>query len=122
MKNLLEQVLERTTKNIVKSSTKKNMCDSIHEILFDGKVELERIQIIGMVTLERLMEEFPKMKDSDTLTDEQLKRINSINITVKNGLDTAVCQGSTSSSYCSNPNYSEYKLVKNGSKLSIVKK
>ena len=122
MKTLLEQVQLRTEKNIVKQTSKKNICDSIHEILYDGKQELSRIQIIGMITLERLKDEFPDLNEKSVLTEDQLKRINSINITVKNGLDTAVCNGSTSSSYCSNPNYQDYKLVKNGSKLKIVKK
>lgn len=122
MKTLLEQIQERTQKNIVKSTTKKNMCDSIHEILFDGKQELDRIHIIGIVTMERLKDMYPELKEGDKLTDEQLKKINSINITVKNGLDTAVCNGQTSSSYCSNPTYKDFELIKTGSKLKIVKR
>jgi hypothetical protein len=120
--NLLQQVQLRTQKNIVKQTTKKNVCDSLHEILFDQKQELSRIDIIGIITEDRLLQEFPELNENSVLTDEQLKRIDSINITVKNGLDTAVCNGSTSSSYCSNPNYKDYKLIKNGSKLKIVKK
>jgi hypothetical protein len=120
--SLLEQVQERTKKNIVKVGTKKNICDSLHEILFDGKQELRRVDIIAMITLERLKEEFPKLKDDDQLTDEQLKRINSLNITVKNGLDTAVCNGSTSSSYCSNETYANFELIKTGDKLKIIEK
>jgi hypothetical protein len=122
MKSLLEQVQARTEKNVVKQTTKKNICDSIHEILFDGKQELSRVQVIGIITLERLKDIYPELNDKSVLTEEQLKKVNSINITVKNGLDTAVCNGSTSSSYCSNPNYQDYKLVKTGSKLKIVKK
>jgi hypothetical protein len=122
MKSLLEQVQARTEKNVVKQTTKKNICDSIHEILFDGKQELSRVQVIGIITLERLKDIYPELNDKSVLTEEQLKKVNSINITVKNGLDTAVCNGSTSSSYCSNPNYQDYKLVKTGSKLKIIKK
>lgn len=122
MKNLLEQVQKRTQENIVKKATKKNICDSMHEILFDGKQELSRVDIIAMITVERLKEIYPNLKDSDTLNDEQIRKVNSINITVKNGLDTAVCNGSTSSSYCSNPKYKNYKLVKTGDKLKIVER
>lgn len=120
--NLLEQVTNRTKKNIVKSTSKKNICDSIHEILYVGKKKLDRVEVIGIITLERLKEEFPKLTDKTELTDEHVKRIKSINITVKNGLDTAVCNGSTSSSYCSNAKYSKFQLVKDGSKLSIIDK
>lgn len=119
---LLEQVQQRTQQNVVKSSTKKNICDSIHEILYEGKKELRRVEVIGLITLERLKEVYPKLKDTDELTDEQIKKLDSINITVKNGLDTAVCNGSTPSSYCSNPNYEKFKLIKTGDKLKIVDK
>jgi hypothetical protein len=117
---LLEQVQKRTEQNVVKSTIKKNICDSIHEILYDSKQELSRVEVIGIITLERLKEVYPKLKDSDVLTDEQIKKIDSINTTVKNGLDTAVCNGSTPSSYCSNPNYDKFRLVKTGNKLKIV--
>lgn len=123
MKNLLlSQVIEKTRSNIVKVSTKKNICDSLHELLFEQKQELRRTDIIALITLERLKEEYPDLKDDSVLTPEQIKRVNSLNITVKNGLDTAVCKGSTSSSYCSNEKYAKFELVKTGDKLKIIER
>lgn len=119
--SLLEQVQEKTRKNL-SSTAKKNTCDMLHEILYVGKQELERDRIIGLMVFERLKMEFDGFEKQTELTDDQIKRIKSLEVTVKNGLDTAVCNGSTSSSYCSNPNYQDYELIKNGNKLSIIKK
>ena len=122
MKNLLSQVLERTQKNVQTKTTKKNVCDSLHELL-SNKQPIDRQELIGLITYERIKDEFPQLDENSKLTDEQLKRIDSINITVKNGIDTAVCSGKTPSSYNSNPKYNKtWKLIKDGSMISIVKK
>lgn len=122
MKNLLEQVQERTRKNLVKQTTKKNICDHLHEELFEKKQKLSRKQIIDIVTEYRLLKEFPELSKNPKLEDKHIKRLDSIMITVKNGLDTAVCNGSTGSSYVSNSKYQDYKLNKDGDILSITKK
>lgn len=122
MKTLLNQIQERTKKNLVKVTSKKNICDHIHELLFNQKREMTRLEIINEISEYRLKKEFPELKDDSVLNEKQIKRLDSIMITVKNGLDTAVCNGSTGSSYCSNSNYTDYELIKKGDKLSIKKK
>lgn len=122
MKNLMNQIQARTKSNLVKQTKKKNICDHLHELLFEQKQTLTRLEVINHITLFRLKKEFPNLNDDSKLDDKQLKRLDSIMITVKNGLDTAVCNGSTGSSYVSNPNYQDYKLNKDGDKLSITKK
>lgn len=119
MKNLLEQIENRTKKNLVKQTSKKNICDHLHELLGDGKTEMTRLEVINHITLYRLKKEFPELDDKSVLNDKQLKRLDSIMITVKNGLDTAVCNGSTGSSYNANSKYSKYELIKDGSILKI---
>lgn len=122
MKTLLEQIQNRTKKNLVKQTSKKNICDHLHELLGDGKNEMDRLEVINHISEYRLKKEFPELTEKSVLDDKQLKRLDSIMITVKNGLDTAVCNGSTGSSYNANSKYSEYKLLKDNGMLKIVKR
>lgn len=122
MKNLMNQIQARTKSNLVKQTKKKNICDHLHELLFEQNQTMTRLEVINHITLYRLKQEFNDLKDDSVLTEKQLKRLDSIMITVKNGLDTAVCNGTTGSSYVSNANYQDYQLVKTADKLSIIKK
>ena len=80
------------------------------------------VQKIDLIVEYRFKKEFSNLKDDSQLNEIQLKRLDSIMITVKNGLDTSVCNGSTGSSYISNQKYQKYQLIKDGSKLSIIEK
>lgn len=124
MKNLslLELVQKRTNENLKVKST-KNTCDFLHDYLVDQmkSKKCTRKDVYMNLLLNRLKYEF-NLKDDSVLTDEQEQRLNELEVTVKNGLDTAVCNGKTPSSYNSNPKYSEYELIKRGETLQIVKK
>jgi len=119
MKTLREQIKSRTRKNI-KRSTRKNTCDMIHELLYN-KEPMERDELVGEILYLRLKDKYPDLKNIEDLKDSD-KIIDSLEVTSKNGLDTALAKGKGSSSYYSNKKYQDYQLIKDGSLISIVDK
>jgi len=120
MLNLQELALKATESNVVKSTKKENVNDSIVRILYDGKKSLTRVQLISEISLDRLIVEHSE-KGLQKMTENEFKALIKVtNKTVKNGVDTSVSDSQNNSSFSYNPKYSHLKLVKTGDKLSVV--
>jgi hypothetical protein len=118
MKNLLDLVSVRTKElNSSKKSSTFNTNDFLLETILDKK--MERKQVINLIIVKRIeMSE----TDIDKLNDKDLKvLIDKYYKTSKNGLDTSVSDSNNNSSFSYNIRYEDYKLLKTGSFLEIVK-
>lgn len=113
MLNLSELSLEMTKKNVVKSTKKECVNDSLVRILFKDKKKLTRIELINQISLDRLIEEHTEEK-LIKMTQENMsefeKLMKSTNKTVKNGLDTSISNSNNNSSFSYNEKYSDMKL------------
>lgn len=118
MKNLLE-VVQNRTKDLAKSNrTSFNTNDWLLANLLDK--EYERSEVINMIIVARIQH---GNHDVDKMTEAELdKLVKSLFKTSKNGLDTSVSDSNNNSSFSYNPKYDDYKLIKNGSKLTIKKR
>tara|TARA_Y100000310_G_C20187110_1_gene580805 strand:- start:12 stop:413 length:402 start_codon:yes stop_codon:yes gene_type:complete len=114
--SLNELALQLTKSNIQKTrSSKKSINDYLVEILGDGKKSYTRIELTNLITVERL-------KDSG-ITDDQLhngllkkdveiiEKFTKMNKTVKNGLDTSISKGKSSSCFVSSKYSDQYELI-----------
>lgn len=118
MKNLLEVVKGRTQELSKKSTKSFNTNDWLLENLLDR--EVERHEVINEIIVARIKHsniDIEKMED-----EERGELIDKLYKTSKNGLDTSVSDSNNNSSFSYNEKYNDYKLIKNGSKISIVKK
>jgi hypothetical protein len=117
MKNskLFNVIKDRTKDQLSKGSNKFNTNDFILEILLDKKID--RNEVVLLITEERL-----KRKN----IDENHKNFDSILMkefkTSKNGLDTSVSDSNNNSSFSYNQKYEDYELIKDGSKIGVIKK
>lgn len=122
--SLLDLAMSATKNNITTTSTRKSINDSLFEILFTGKEELSKAELIARISLERMEAKTDGELTAEIFNSEEgQKQFKAINKTVKNGFETAVCQGSTSASFCSNKRYVDYELSRlpNGN-YTITKK
>ena len=118
MSNLLNVVRNRTKDLNKKQSSAFNTNDWMLENLV-GK-SIERREVIDMIIVARIQHqeidtEKMKAEELDALIDKLYK-------TSKNGLDTSVSDSNNNSAFSYNQKYEDYKLVKKGSKIGIVKK
>ena len=125
MKNLSELALEATRKNVVKSTRKENINDSMLRILFEDGKKLDRVELVAQISLDRLTNEhgeeaLVKMVKNDR---EQFNKLMlSTNRTVKNGVDTSISRSNSNASFHNNPKYAEYKLAEVNGKFQITLK
>jgi len=121
-KDLMAMALAATSKNVSTTKSRKSINDHLFEMLYKEDRAMDRKDVINEISFRRLKEEVGEV------TEEKLQKAiedgewASINKTVKNGLDTAVCNGKTSASFCSNETYVDYELIKVSNSLSIEKK
>lgn len=117
MKNSkLFNMIQERTKDLQKSkSSKFNTNDFLLEILLDQ--EIERDDVVLMVLEKRLRDQGidENHKDFPEACDKLYK-------TSKNGVDTSVSDSNNNSSFSYNEKYNDYKLIKKGSKLKIVRR
>jgi len=117
MKNLLELIKTRTNELSNDSKSKFNTNDHLIDILLNKKIE--RSDVIDILISKRL--EFMNL-DLDKMDKDELNNlIDKLYKTSKNGLDTSVSDSNNNSSFSYNDRYNDYKLIKSGSILSIVK-
>lgn len=115
--NLFDVVRNRTQDMNKKSKSAFNTNDWLVENLVDKT--FERSEVINMIIVARIEH---LGHDTDKMSKEDLgKLIDSLYKTSKNGLDTSVSDSNNNSSFSYNPKYSDYKLVKTGSKLTVKK-
>lgn len=117
MKNLLEVVKGRTQELNKKQSKSFNTNDWLLDNLLDR--EVERHEVINEIIVARI--EHGGYKIDDMKEDERGELIDKLFKTSKNGLDTSVSDSNNNSSFSYNPKYDGYELIKNGSKIKVVK-
>jgi len=119
--SILDMAMNATKDNITTTRRKKSILDMLFSRIYDEsnpKVgnPMKKTDLIGRMSLERLELEFEDLDEKLTpeafQTDETQKLFASINKTVKNGFETAVCNGSTQASFNSNKRYKDYELMK----------
>ena len=110
MLNLNELALKATQKNVVKSSKKESVNESLVRILLDDAKKLTRTQLISQISLDRLIAEHTKPA-LEKMTEAEFKSlITPVNKTVKNGLDTSISHSNNNSSFSYNDKYSHLEL------------
>lgn len=116
MKGLLEVIKKRTEAISTSNRSSFNTNDFLLETLLNK--ELDRSDVIDIIIAKRIEiagTDVTKMKSEEL--DELIVKLYK---TSKNGLDTAVSDSQNNSSFSYNTRYDGYKLIKKGSKLSIV--
>lgn len=125
MLNLQELSLEMTKKNVVKSTKKESVNESLVRILFKDKKKLSRVELISQISLDRLIDEhteevLTKLVEKDRKKFDEL--MSSTNKTVKNGVDTSVSDSKNNSSFSYNEKYKDMKLECISGKYQITSK
>ncbi len=116
-----ELALNLTKANIQKTrSSKKSINDYLVEILGDGKTSMTRIELTNAITLKRL-EENEEVTEESFKDEEFLGRFAKMNKTVKNGLDTSISKGKSSSCFVSSRYKDEYELLEDDNKKYSLK-
>lgn len=115
--NLLELIKTRTNELKNDSKSKFNTNDYLLEILLNKKIE--RTDVIDMIISKRL--ELMNLDLEKMKKDELNELIDKLFKTSKNGLDTSVSDSNNNSSFSYNDRFKDYKLIKSGSTLSIIK-
>ena len=117
MKNLNKLALELTIENLVKTRTSKKSINSyLVDILgSDEKLKMSRIDLTNEITVLRLQEseEVTEKSFQDTEFVERFKKMNK---TVKNGLDTSIANGKSSSCFVSSSYNVKFELIHNNDK------
>jgi len=122
MLNLRELSLKTTKENVVKSSKKESVNESLKRILFDGGEKLTRIELISRISLDRLISEHSEEKLQKLTEVEFKKLIQPVSKTVKNGVDTSVSDSNNNSSFSYNDKYSNLEMKVVSGKFQITKK
>ena len=122
MLNLNELALKATQKNVVKSSKKESVNESLVRILLDDAKKLTRTQLISTISLDRLIVEHTKSKLEKMSEKEFDALIKPINKTIKNGLDTSISHSNNNSSFSYNEKYSHLELKEVNGKFQITLK
>jgi len=122
MLNLRELSLKTTKENVVKSSKKESVNESLKRILFDGGEKLTRIELISRISLDRLISEHSEEKLQKLTEVEFKKLIQPVSKTVKNGVDTSVSNSNNNSSFSYNDKYSNLEMKVVSGKFQITKK
>ena len=110
MLNLNELALKATQKNVVKSTKKESVNESLVRILFDDAKKLTRTQLISQISLDRLIAEHTEPALEKMTEAEFEALIIPVNKTVKNGLDTSISHSNNNSSFSYNDKYSHLEL------------
>lgn len=105
MKNLMEMALTATKNNVVKSTKKENVNDSLVRILLDDGKKLSRTHLIAHISLDRLISEHGEKHMESIDQNEFDTLMKATNKTVKNGLDTAISKSNNNSSFHYNEKY-----------------
>lgn len=110
-KKLLNKALELTKSNIQKTGgTRISMNDRLLKHLLNN--ELERIEIVNLITIDRLEEKGFEIKDESFEDEEFLNEFAKMAKTVKNGVDTSLSNSNNNSSFSYNKKYEGYKIQK----------
>jgi hypothetical protein len=120
---LLQLAQELTIANLVKSrSSRKSINSYLTDILTEG-VSKTRMELTNEITFLRIQEkEEVNAKSFDN--EEFIARFAKMNKTVKNGLDTSIANGKSTSCFNSSSYSEDYKLVSNADKtysIEVVK-
>lgn len=126
MKNLMEMALEATKDNVVKSTKKESVNESLLRILYNDKKKLTRTELIAHISLDRLISEHGEAEVSKWDRAKFNEMMKGVNKTVKNGLDTSISHSSNNSSFHYNEKYKHLSLqpttIKGEEKWEIVDK
>jgi hypothetical protein len=109
MKNLESRLLEITTNNIVKKSTKVSINDLIVKVLTKG-TKMTRPQLVSAIAKVRYEAEYGVITDKDLDDKEVIEKFLAIVRTVKNGVDTSISRSNNNSSFHFNPDFKKYVL------------
>ena len=120
--NLNALALQMTKENLVKTrSSKKSVNDYLVEILGkDDKMSMTRIELTNEITLLRLQEN-EEVNEKSFQDSEFIERFKKMNKTVKNGLDTSISKGKSSSCFVSSRFKDDYELIENNDKTYSMK-
>jgi len=118
MRNFQEIIKARTNQLAKTSKSSFNTNDFLLEVLLNQK--RERADVINLIIEKRLS--LKGVNINTTPIEELNEMIDKLFKTSKNGLDTSVSDSNNNSSFSYNETYSNYTLVKTGSKLEIVAK
>ena len=119
MLNLQELSLKTTKENVVKSSKKESVNESLKRILFEGGEKLTRIELISRISLDRLISEHSEEKLQKMTEIEFKNLIKPVSKTVKNGLDTSISDSNNNSSFSYNDKYSHLEMKQVSGKFQI---
>jgi len=122
MKNsnkLLSLALEATKSNVVKTTSRVSMNDRILKHLLE--TPMTRIELVNIITLERLEESGHEITENSFKNEEFLKEFAKMNKTVKNGVDTSLSNSNNNSSFSYNKKYEDYELNEENKVYSISK-
>lgn len=125
MKDLLSMALEATKENVVKSTRKESVNESLLRILHKDGRKLTRLELIAQISLDRLYAEYgeDEIKKIAQEDPEKFKKLmKGVNKTVKNGLDTSVSHSSNNSSFHYNDKYNHLELEEVNGKFQITPK
>lgn len=122
MKNLNKLALELTKENLVKSRTSRKSINSyLVDILgSDSKKKLTRIELTNEITMLRLQEN-EEVTEKSFQDSEFIERFKKMNKTVKNGLDTSIAKGKSSSCFISSSYGQDWELIHNEDKTYSMK-
>jgi hypothetical protein len=115
--SMLELALQLTKTNLVKSRTgKKSTNDYLVELLKDGPKS--RIELVNEITIKRLQDqhEFSEKEIFENLTKKDPEFIElfiKVNTTSKNGLDSSIAQGKSSSCFINSIHGEKFDLFQN---------
>lgn len=123
MKDLMSMAMEATKDNVVKSTRKESVNESLKRILHDGKEKLTRLELIARISLDRLKAEHGEehIQEMAEKTPEKFNEaMKDVNKTVKNGLDTSISHSNNNSSFHYNDKYKDLILREVNGKYEIV--
>ena len=122
MKNLSTLALELTRENLVKSrSSRKSINSYLVDILDDPKKQMTRIELTNEITLLRLQES-EEVNEKSFKDAEFIERFKKMNKTVKNGLDTSIAKGKSTSCFVSSSYNDTHELIANQNGTYSIKK
>jgi hypothetical protein len=116
---LLQLAQELTIANLVKSrSSRKSINSYLIDILVEGESKT-RMELTNEITFLRIKEkEEVTAKSFDDA--EFIERFAKMNKTVKNGLDTSIANGKSTSCFNSSSYSEDYKLISNADKTYSI--
>jgi hypothetical protein len=116
---LLQLAQELTIANLVKSrSSRKSINSYLIDILVEGESKT-RMELTNEITFLRIQEK-EEVNAKSFEDSEFIERFAKMNKTVKNGLDTSIANGKSTSCFNSSSYSEDYKLISNADKTYSI--